>query len=101
MWVFLIECLLLALLVGVPTIVIWLRSHRRLALQGAYFTSLLYLKRAFSVAWMLVLGLILAFALSDLIGASQFGYPPYAVLTMAACIMIVYGIWRLIRNPSN
>ncbi len=92
---FLIECLLLALLVGVPTVVIWQRPHRRLTLKDAYVRSLLHVARVFSVAYMLVLGLILVFALSDLVGIGQFGYPSYSVLVVAVGIMIGYALWRL------
>ena len=40
-------------------------------------------------------GLNLLFALSDLVGASRFGYPAYSVLVIALFMAIGYGVWRV------
>ena len=95
MWAYLIKCLLLALLVGVPTVVIRLWSDRRLSWQESYLRALLHIARVFSAAFALVSGIILLCVLADLIGMSKFGYPSYSVLATAIFIIIGYGLWRL------
>ena len=91
---FLISSFLLAFLVGLPTIVIWLGSNRKLSLQESYFRALLHIATAVGVAAMFVSGLILLFVISDLVGISRFGYPSYSILIIVIAIAIGYGLYR-------
>jgi hypothetical protein len=92
---FLISAVLTALAIGLPTILIWLRSGRRLPLMTCYDRALLHLLRVTGLAFMSVSMLMLFLALSDLVGTSRgFGNGAAYVAPMAALFVAVgCAIW--------
>lgn len=91
---YLVIVALLALLAGVPTALVWLRSKRTLSLRDSYHRALLHLARLFGFAFMATATLILIFALTDLAGISHFGYPIFTAPLLALFIAVGYGIQR-------
>jgi hypothetical protein len=102
---FLTNLILTALLVGIPTLVIWLRSGRKLPLKTSYYRALLHVFRFSAAAIVLISGLILMFATSDLIGLTGFGYPVFSVPFLMLLILVGVGLWRItsfwIRSPKH
>ncbi len=92
---FLVSFALLALLVGVPTALIWLRSKRQLPLQTSYYRALAHIARLLGLAGMAIAGLILLFVLSDQVGFSHFGYPAWSIPVVVLLIFVFYGIRRI------
>jgi hypothetical protein len=114
---FLISGVLTALMIGVPTVLIWLRSGRRLPLTTCYDRALLHLLRLFGFVSILysVLFLFLFLALSDLVGTSR-AYGSDAAYVVVVAMAALFGVagcvmWqvasrslrrhRSLNDPSN
>jgi hypothetical protein len=92
---FLVDCALLALLVGVRTALIWLKSKRKLSLQASYHRALAHIFKLLGLVGMAVGALVPFFVLSDQIGLSHFGYLAWSILIAVFFIVVFYGIWRI------
>jgi hypothetical protein len=89
---FLFNCLLTAALIGIPTVVLWLRSGRRRSVSESYNLAFAHLAKWFGRIFAGVAGLICVFALTDLLSLTHFGYPGWAVLICLAMIAAGVGI---------
>ena len=92
---FLVNAVLLALFIGIPTAVIWFRSKRKLSLRASYYRGLLYCFKLIGSAFTAISGLILLFAISDQIGLSHFGYPIWSVPVVILFVIIGYTVRRI------
>ena len=89
---FLVSFALIALPVGGCTVLVWLNSKRKLSFETSYHRAILHLIRFVAWAFVVISGVILAFALSDQAGLSHFGYPAYSVPVIGVFMIIGYGI---------
>jgi hypothetical protein len=92
---YLVIAALLALLAGVPTVLVWLRSKRTLSLRDSYHRALLHVARLFGLVFMAIAILGLIFALAALAGVSHFGYPIFSAPLFALFFAVGYGIQRI------
>jgi hypothetical protein len=92
---FLLSAVLLALFIGIPTAVIWLRSKRNLSLRASYDRGILYCFKLVGSSFAAIAGLILLFAISDQIGLSHFGYPIWSLPILVFFIVVGYTVRRI------